>query len=499
MANLTMRTQRGQPRRTKIVCTLGPASREVGVIADLVQAGLNIARINCSHGTHDEHRKTVENVREAARSVGRIVSVLFDLSGPKIRCQNIAGDAVELVASEQLTFVRGDGLGTLDAMTTTYSQLLDDLEAGDPVYLDDGKYKLQVISNDGERAVCEILNNGILRSRKGINLPGTRISAPSLTHKDREDARLGVELDADYFALSFVREARHVEELRDFLGAHDSDAPIVSKIEKPQAVENLKDIVAASDAVMVARGDLGVEMPVELVPSVQKRIVMECSRSLTPVIVATQMLESMISSPRPTRAEVSDVANAITDGADAIMLSAETAAGQYPIEAVSVMNEVARSTEKFLIEEGLHASFHKDAEGDPFRMAIIEAAGWVASQVSAKFVVVRSESGESARYLGKLRGRIPVIAVNPTDRLLRRHGLFWGVLPVKTSAHDEDLARGESPTMEQELHLLARELFHQGLAMPSDRVVVVSHHPWGERRPPNSIKVIQVGDTIGAL
>lgn len=493
MINVTMRTQRGKPRRTKIIATLGPASSEVEQIAELIQAGMNIARINCSHGNHEQHRRTFSNVREAARALGRTVAILFDLSGPKIRIRDLVGDAVQLVEGERITFVRGDAMATPEAMTTTLPTLVDDLQIGDPVYLDDGNIQLHVVEKDADTATARVVVGGILKSRKGLNLPGSRISVPALTEKDVQDMELGVSLGVDFFALSFVREAQHVQDLRDRLKALRCSTPIISKIEKPAAVENIEAIIQASDAIMVARGDLGVELPVEVVPTVQKRVISACRRAMKPVIVATQMLESMIQNARPTRAEVSDVANAIMDGADAVMLSAETASGEHPVAAITTMAEVAYNTERYLFEVPGRQAFATDSRGDPYRMAIIESAANIAEKLGAKFIVVRSESGETARFFGKLRSVCPVIAANPSDAVLRRHALYWGVLPVKTSSDDTDM-----PTMESELRMLARELFNQGLAMPSDRIIVVSHYPWGEQRPPNSIRATSVGDVLGA-
>ncbi|MCA8938992.1 MAG: pyruvate kinase [Planctomycetes bacterium] len=494
MPAYTMRTQRGNPRRTKIVCTLGPASRSEERIAHLIDAGMNVARINCSHGSHDEHRETYARLRSVAAEMGRSLAILFDLSGPKIRVGAFDEAGIELKRGSRLTFVEGDGEGTVDAMTSTYPALITDLEVGDEVYLDDGNLRLRVAEKTESSAICVVEVGGLLKPRKGINLPGSRVSAPALTEKDEADLELAAELGADFVALSFVREAEHVNELRERLKLLNSNAQIVSKIEKPQAIENLEAIIEASDAVMVARGDLGVELPVERVPGVQRQIIRSAARHLKPVIVATQMMESMINSPRPTRAEVSDVANAIHDGCDAVMLSAETASGSYPIETVRTVSEVAIDTERLMIEERANAPMTVSAHGDPYRQAIVSGAEHIAATLHAKFIVVRSESGLTARYLSKLRGICPIIAANPDSTVLRRHALLWGVIPVKTAERDNEI-----PSMDVELAHLARELFRLGLGMPHDKMVVVSHFPWGEQRPPNSIRAIRIGDAIDQL
>jgi len=491
MPEFTIRTQRGQPRRTKIVCTLGPAVATPENSLRLIQAGMNVARINCSHGSGEALKAINDTVRAAAASAGRIIGVLFDLSGPKIRCREIEGGELVLRLGETLTFVRGDGVGTRDAMTSTYDRLLDDLRPGDPVFLDDGNLKLRVDSNDGKRAMCHVEAGGKLLSRKGINLPGSKVSVAALTDKDRADAVTAAAAGADYVALSFVREAAHVHELRELLRSLGSNAQIISKIEKPQALDALDDIIAASDGVMVARGDLGVEMPVEQVPAIQKRVIAATRRAMKPVIVATQMLESMIHSPRPTRAEVSDIHNAIEDGCDAVMLSAETASGEYPIEAAMMMSEVCHSAERCMFELGAAPDFVKGSGGDELRRAICAGAGHIATALKAKFIVVRTETGETVRVISQLRGPTPVVAMHPDEAVLRRHTLQWGVLPVRTSRGDE------APTnIGEELRLLAREMFHQRLAMPSDQVVVIGHYPWGQKQPPNSIRCIRIGDAL---
>ncbi|MCA8916408.1 MAG: pyruvate kinase [Planctomycetes bacterium] len=492
--SFTKRTVRGQPLRTKIVCTLGPSSREVSRISELIEAGMSVARLNMSHGDHETHRKTYAAVREAGQARDRQVAVMCDLSGPKIRLNEIEGGSFELSLGEKIDFVRGNAAGTPKELTCTYASFVDDVEVDEPVYINDGAIRLNVVKKQADRVTCVVDVGGVISSRKGINLPGTRISSPALTEKDIRDLEFGVKLGADLFALSFVRSAAEVRDLRSRLDALGSSAQIVAKIEKPQALKDLPAIIDASDAIMVARGDLGIELPVESVPLHQKAIVRACRDALKPVIVATQVLESMIEHPTPTRAEVSDIANAIEDGCDALMLSAETASGKFPVQAVETMARVARDVEKVLTVQADTEDFLRGHLGDALRKAMVIGAAIIAQPLGAKFIVVRSESGVTARYLSKVRGHCPVLAVHHDPAVLRRHALMWGVLPVQTSAE-----HGELPAMEEDLRQLARTIIEEGLVSPADRIVVISRYPWGEQQPPNNIRALRVGDALGAL
>jgi pyruvate kinase len=492
--SFTKRTVLGQPLRTKIVCTLGPASREPAMISALIDAGMAVARLNMSHGEQDVHRKTYETVRKVSAEHKRSVAIMADLSGPKIRLNEIDGGSFELKPGQKIDFVRGDAPGNPQALTCTYPAFIDDVDIDEPVFINDGAIRLNVQKKQADRVTCLVDVGGKVSSRKGINLPGTRISSPSLTEKDIRDLEFGVKLGVDVFALSFVRSAADVHDLRTRLVALGSSAQIVSKIEKPQALKDLENIIEASDAVMVARGDLGIEMPVESVPASQKAIIRACREALKPVIVATQVLESMIENPTPTRAEVSDIANAIEDGCDALMLSAETAAGKYPRQAVETMARVARDVEKTLSVPAEPAKFLAGRHGDALRRAMVIGAAIIAEPLGAKFIVVRSESGVTARYLSKVRGKTPVLAVHDDPAVLRRHALMWGVLPVLTRLED-----GEGPEMEEDLHQLASAVLQEGLVSMSDRIVVISRYPWGEQQPPNNIRTLKIGDALGAL
>ncbi|KAA0211185.1 pyruvate kinase [bacterium] len=492
MANFTRRTLRGQPQRTKIVCTLGPASCTPEVVGAMMDAGMSVARLNFSHGSFETQRASFELVRRIAAEKKRSIAIMADLSGPKIRCRDIEGGQMVLGAGERIDIVRGEHAGSRRELTTTYEKLVDDVEVGDPIYLDDGSIRLQVIEKQRDRLAARVEVGGVLKSRKGINLPGSRVSAPSLTEKDARDLEFAAALGVDFFALSFVRSAADIQDLKQRLARLSCPARVIAKIEKPAALDELDAIIEAADGVMVARGDLGIELPVEKVPLIQKRIIRAARHALKPVIVATQMLESMIEHPTPTRAEVSDIANAIEDGGDAVMLSAETASGKYPVQAVRTMASVARDVETEYAEKVLASGFIEETLGDPLRKAMVMGAAMIAEALKAKFIVVRSESGETARYLSKIRGRCPIIAVHPDDAVLRRHALFWGVLAVQTDASGSVQFGADA-----ELKYLAGAILDQGLVLPQDAVIVVSRYPWGEQQPPNSIRAIVVGEAAG--
>ena len=486
--DFTIRTRRGSPQRTKVVSTLGPACDDPGVLRAMVAAGINVARLNFSHGTEQDHRRRAAALREASNAAARHVAIMCDLSGPKIRLGEVEGGAVDLATGKTVEIVRGDGPSTAHRLTANYAALVDDVTIGEPVFIDDGAVRLRVESKTAESLICKVEQGGEVKSRKGINLPGTGISTPSLTEKDIADLEIGVSLGADLFALSFVRSAADVTDLRARLNSLGSSALIVAKIEKPQALDRLDEIIAVSDAIMVARGDLGIEMPVESVPLHQKRIVRACHRALKPVIVATQVLESMVQSPYPTRAEVSDIANAIEDGCDALMLSAETAVGEHPLRAVETMVTVARDVERDVTRRSDPKAFIYEHQGEPVRKAMVMGAVMIAEPLEAKFIVVRSESGETARYLSKVRGLCPVLAANTSPETLRRHALLWGVVPVLL-----DEAAEETTSLEEALPALAAAIARKGLVDEGDRLVVVGSSVRGDDRPPDSIRTMRIG------
>lgn len=428
-------------RRTKIVATLGPASSDAETVRRLVEAGVDVFRLNMSHGDHAGHEATYRIVRAAARELGVGVAVLADLCGPKIRAGRFPGGAVELEEGARVTVTTRDVEGAPDRIPTAYEALPRDVTPGDRILLDDGNLELRVEETDGaSEVVCAVVVGGLLKDRKGINLPGVAVSAPSLTGKDREDARFALELGVDFLALSFVRRPEDVRELREHMAAVGGAAAVVAKIEKPEALDAIDGILEESDAIMVARGDLGVELPPERVPIAQAQLVDLARARGKPVIVATQMLESMVDSPRPTRAEVSDVAGTVWSGTDAVMLSAETAAGAWPVRAVEMMDRVARDTEAYLWSRGGFGQLGQaPEEGRVLRVedAVARAASRLSLDLMVRATVVFTRSGRSARTVAAWRPQAPVVAHSPDAGTCRRLMLSWGVIPVHGEEVDE--------------------------------------------------------------
>ena len=458
-------------RRTKIVATVGPASRSPEKLEQLIEAGVNVFRLNFSHGTHDEHLAVVKAVREIAARRRKPVALLQDLSGPKIRTGMVKGEAVQLVKGERITITTDTSVeGTAELISTTYAALPRDVKAGDQVLLDDGSLELRVVGVAGDRVECEVVDGGPLKSHKGINLPGVELSTPAITGKDREDLAFGIRAGVDYVAMSFVRRAADVLEAKALVGALGAETPVVAKIEKPQALEDLDAILEATDGVMVARGDLGVELGTEDVPIAQKRIISMANAAGKVVITATQMLESMIDNPRPTRAEASDVANAILDGTDAVMLSGESAVGRFPVETVETMARIAAFTE----EHGLPGIIRTRATearrlgaGTPITRSLTRVAASVAEELGCKLILAFTESGLTAKLVAGHRPRVPVVAVTHDERVYRQLALWWGVVPTlaaSTENTDELLAAGEE------------SLKARGLAKAGDTILMLSGH-----------------------
>jgi len=419
------------PRRAKIVATLGPASSTESVFRELVRAGLDVARLNFSHGTHPEKLKLIEMVRKVSREEGKSVCILGDLQGPKIRTGRLKNRIpVQLKAGQRLTITPRDILGTSTVIATTFPTLAENLEAGARILLSDGLIELRVVNVPGEDVECEVINGGMLGEHKGINLPGIPVRVPSLTDKDEEDLEFGMKHGVDAIAVSFVRTAEDVRHVKYRVAAMGMETWIIAKLEKPQAIENLEAILENADGVMVARGDLGVEMPPEKVPAIQKHVIRRASEYRKPVITATQMLESMIENPRPTRAEASDVANAIYDGTDAVMLSAETAAGKYPVEAVRMMAKIVSET-----EANQRDSNSWDSRPSRIRLSIAEticeSAAHAAEDLDVSAIAVFTESGTTARQLSKYRPKPPIYALSSVEEVIHRMGLLWGVHPIK--------------------------------------------------------------------
>ena len=460
--------------RTKIVCTLGPSTANDDSIRGLIEAGMNVARVNFSHGTHEQHAKTIAMVRRLAEQAGKPIAILGDLQGPRIRIGDLS-EPITLSVGDDIVLVH-EGHERGSEIPVTYDQLAHDVHVGDRILVDDGLIELVVLEVSGERVKARVLNGGPLKSHKGLNLPGIQVSAPSITEKDAADIRFAVEQQVDYLALSFVRRAEDIEGLKKMIPTW---LPVVAKIEKDVALHNIEAIVRATDAVMVARGDLGVELPFEAVPGAQKRIIRLAVRYGRPVITATQMLESMIEHPRPTRAEASDVANAIMDGTDAVMLSAETAAGAYPRLAVEAMTRIIKEIET----HPPVAPFAGAQQGNGIvttEVAIAAATVAAVDMLAAPLVVVFTKSGFSARVVSSKRPPVPILALTDEARTYRQLALVWGVVP-QLVPHCADY----DEMMDQTKGVVVR----RELATPGDRIIVTAGVPFDTPGTTNLLKV----------
>ncbi|MDQ3755428.1 MAG: pyruvate kinase [Acidobacteriota bacterium] len=453
-------------RRAKILATLGPASREPATLEALLAAGANAVRINMSHGTQEEHAETIRRARAAAERMRRPLAILVDLSGPKIRTGVLQGGQPILLEENTIfTLTTRSVAGDAREVSTNYAGLARDVKPGARILLDDGLIELQVERTTDTDVICRVVNGGLLNERKGINLPGVALPIPSLTDKDRRDLQWGVRQGADYIALSFVRRAEDCQEAKLLIKAAGGNAPLVAKIEKSEAIDNLDEIIAASDGVMVARGDLGVETSVELVPVYQKRIIEEANRAGKIVITATQMLQSMMVEPRPTRAEASDVANAVWDGSDAVMLSGETATGQFPVAAVATMARIIESAEGGRPTGSSAITKWIGKQSGRISRAICEAAAFAAEEISAKVIVVFTESGLMARRLSALRPEQRIIALTNTREVLNELALVWAIEPLLHS-HTE--------TTEQMIRTGDRTLLESGIVQHGDLIVLMA-------------------------
>ncbi|TFB97298.1 pyruvate kinase [Cryobacterium sp. HLT2-28] len=468
-------------RRAKIVATLGPAASSYDQIRALIDAGVDVCRMNLSHGDYQVHEGVYANVRKAANDSGRAVAVMVDLQGPKIRLGKFEGGPYELAVGDIFKITIEEVVGTRELSGTTYKGLPQDVKAGDFLLIDDGKVKVEVVATNDTVVTTRVVVAGPVSNNKGINLPGVAVNVPALSEKDEADLRWGLRLGTDLIALSFVRDAADITRVHEIMAEEGRRVPVIAKIEKPQAVENLEGIVDAFDAIMVARGDLGVELPLEAVPIVQKQAVELARRMAKPVIVATQMLESMIHSPVPTRAETSDVANAVLDGADAVMLSGETSVGEYPVVTVQTMARIVASTEDHGLERIAPLTNKPRTQGGAITLAAIE----VAEFVEAKFLCIFTESGDSARRMSRLRSKIPMLAFTPEPGIRRRLALSWGIQTylVDRVTHT-DAMFGQVDDI----------LLSQGLAQLGDKVVVISGSPPGIAGSTNDIRVHRVGD-----
>jgi pyruvate kinase len=470
-------------RRAKIVATFGPALADYAKTKEVIEAGVDIARLNLSHGSHEVHEGVYTTIRKASEEVGKAVGVLVDLQGPKIRLGRFKEDKIELVVGATFTITTDDILGDKSICSTTYKGLPGDVKVGDMLLIDDGRLELRATAVSGNNVVTVVVYGGTCSNNKGINLPGVAVNVPALSEKDEDDLRWAIKLGADMIALSFVRNAKDIVRVHEIMAQEGRFLPVIAKIEKPQAVAALEEIIDAFDGVMVARGDLGVELPLEQVPLVQKRAVELARRWAKPVIVATQMLESMISASRPTRAETSDVANAVLDGADALMLSGETSVGEYPIETVKTMAKIIESTE----ENGLERIPALGTKPHTHSGAVVRAAMEIAELLGSKYVCVFTESGDTLRRVSRLRSRVPVLAFTPNLDVMRKVALVWGATTflVDKVKHTDDMIR-----QVDEIVLAS------GKCRVGDEVVIVAGSPPGIPGSTNSLRVHRVGDAV---
>ncbi len=449
--------------RTKIVCTLGPACDDDETLRAMIQAGMTVARINFSHGDHATHAARIRRVRRIAGEEDAVLAVLGDLQGPKLRVGDVAGGSVLTQAGQDIVLTLRHVAGSPQEVTLPHPELVNALRAGQRLLLDDGQLEFVVKEANPPDVRCQVVTGGLLGSHKGVSAPGAQLNLSALSNKDREDARFAVEQQVDYLALSFVRTGDDVCELRQLLDELGSTIPIVTKIEKAEAIENFEDILECSNGIMIARGDLGVETPAESVPLVQKRLIRRCNLRGLPVITATQMLNSMITSPRPTRAEASDVANAILDGTDAVMLSGETAAGQYPVQAVQTMARIAAMTEpQFPYNTWLAGVAPEEHAIDA---AIGRATVEIAETLGAKAIATLTHSGRTARLIAQYRPSIPIAAAATTPSVQRQLALVWGVVPMLTEHH---------PTTDDRVQAAAALAVKCGLAKPGDLIVIAA-------------------------
>jgi len=483
-------------RKAKIVCTIGPASAEPSVLERLMNSGMDVARLNFSHGTHDSHRAAIASIRTVAERLVRPVAILQDLQGPRIRVGDFEGPGVEVTAEQRIRLVGGmrRSGGQIGSQTTApsklaeipvaYPQLTLDVRPGARILIDDGLIELLVITVNGGAVECRVKTGGRIMPHKGVNLPGTTVSAPTLTEKDRKDIRFGIAEGVDYMALSFVRGPQDIRAVRSLVVEAGGDQSIIAKIERAEAIETLDSLLEEADGIMIARGDLGVEMGPEIVPILQKRIIARANQYRRPVITATQMLESMTQQPNPTRAEASDVANAIFDGTDAVMLSAETARGQYPVESVQVMDRIVRVAESETMLPNISVAKHSPGrERHSIPEAMCAAAASASASTQAAAIAALSESGATARFLSKQRPVAPIVAFTPHESVRRRMALYWGVLPRL-------LARVRKPG--EPVHTVEQQLVKEGLAGAGDCIVLLSGTVTGQLGGTNTLKLHRI-------
>lgn len=462
-------------KKTKIVATIGPATESKEVLEELIVAGVDVVRLNFSHGSYDQFSGLIHNIKEIRSRLNKRVAIYQDLAGPKIRIGDFETETVELVPGEKITLTIRETPGTKSKVFINYPKLPSEVKVGDTIFLDDGKLDLKVVETNDVSVTCEIVSGGIIYGGRGVNLPNSELSIGCLTDKDRQDLEFGIQHDLDFVGLSFVRKPDDIEELRSILNDYDSKSKIIAKIETPQAVKNLDRIVEVADALMVARGDLAIEIPAEDVPIVQKRIIAKCKAQGKPVITATQMLESMIKSPVPTRAEVSDVANAIFDGTDAIMLSAETAIGQYPLEAVRIMSKVANKNEGAVVVQS-HVSENQSTVTNSVTSSAIDTA----EDLNAPLIIALTETGRTARMVARHHPHAPIMAIAEDETVCNQLTLTYGCFAYKVSDYQ---------SLEDALKLVRKLAFDNQLAKAGDRVVIVAGAPFHTAGSTNMIIV----------
>lgn len=476
-------------RCTKIVCTIGPATSSPERLRQLMEAGMDVARLNFSHGTHESHGEVIARIRQLSAELGRPIAILQDLCGPKNRLGRLPEGGIHLESGQGVRFVLAEEGSDAQSIPLTSPTLFALVRPGERILIDDGRVEVVVTRRDLNTISGEVRIGGVISTRKGVNLPDTRLPVTSVTDRDLEDLRFGIQQGVDWVAVSFVRQPEDLQPVRYAIEAAGADIRVIAKIEKREAVENLDQILEAADGIMIARGDLGVEIPIDEVPLIQKEIIARCNRAGKPVITATQMLESMISAPHPTRAEATDVANSILDGTDAVMLSGETAVGEYPVEAVRVMSRIAARAE-LALKEGVVAQPNQPVAGSlSVTEAVAEAVCHIAYDINARAIICATTSGSTARLVSKYRPKTPIVAFTPSESTYRQLALSWGVQPrLIPQVH----------TMEEMLQTAVNTAVNMGLAQPGDRVVITAGVPIGVPGNTNLIKVHTVGQPIVA-
>ncbi len=470
-------------RKTKIVCTIGPSTMTKQMLESLVRSGMNVARLNMSHGVHEEKATVIEDLREIRRRLGVPLAIMVDVEGPKIRTGELKEEQIELKKGSELILTTKDIVGDEQLISIDYKNLPEDVKAGDKILMNDGLIALEVISTTNDEIKTKVLNSGVITHHRGVNVPGVELGIPPFTEKDVRDLKFAADMKPDYIAQSFVRKAEDVLETRKILKENGmSHARIISKIETKQALENLDEILNVSDGAMVARGDLGVEIEPEELPVAQKRIIRECNARAIPVITATQMLESMVNNPRPTRAEITDVANAVFDGTDAVMLSEETAMGKYPIEAVEFMSKITKKAEEYL-ETSEKTRILRPVKCDEISDAISFSAWKLSVDLESDVIVASTSSGLTARHISHFRPSATILSPTPTESTYHALALVWGVLPVVI-----DRVQSTDKMVEQS----TEKLVALGLAKPGDRFVLTAGIPWGVSGTTNMIKVQEI-------